>query len=59
MRFPGVADELEDLLSVCRNGARIPSIADDVATDRSTLRSRCKGSRRWGFVLESLEPMVK
>jgi hypothetical protein len=41
------------------NGARMPSIAEDVATDRSTLRSRLAASRRKGLDDDSLGPMVR
>lgn len=46
-------------LTARMNGARTPSMADEVATERSTLRWRCNGSRRWGLVLESLELMAQ
>lgn len=38
-------------------GARIPSMADELATERNTPRARWSGSRRYGLVLESLSPM--
>ncbi len=54
------ADAVGVALDVARlNGARMPSMADDVATERSTLRWRCSGSRRCGLVLESLELMMQ
>lgn len=39
------------------NGARIPSMAEDVATERSTLDWRVSGSRMKTFVSESLRAM--
>lgn len=41
------------------NGARMPSMAEELATERRTARSRCTGSRRWGLVVESFSPMPK
>ena len=41
------------------NGARMPSIAEDVATDLSTVRSRTAGSRKYRLVEESFELMVE
>jgi hypothetical protein len=37
---------LLDVSSFFSKGAQMPSIAEDVATDRSTLRARTTGSRR-------------
>jgi hypothetical protein len=48
---------LESFRNPSLNGARMPSIADDVATDRSTPRSRFTESRRCGFDDESLALM--
>lgn len=39
------------------NGAWMPSIAEDVATERSTLRARASGSRRKRLVTARREPM--
>ena len=39
------------------NGARIPSMAEDVATELRTLRRRTAASRRYGFDAESLQLM--
>ena len=39
------------------NGARMPSMADEVATFRTTVRSRTAGSRRYRLVEESFELM--
>jgi len=39
------------------NRARIPSIADDVTTDLSTMLSRIAWLRRYGFADESFMPM--
>ena len=36
------------------NGLRIPSIADELATERRTLRSRTAGSRMYLFALASV-----
>ena len=41
------------------NGARIPSMAEDVATDLETVRLRTAGSRRYRLVEESFELMSK
>ena len=41
------------------NGARMPSMAEDVATDRSTVRLRTAGSRRYRLVEESFELMAE
>ncbi len=41
------------------NGARMPSIAEEVATDNSTLRCRWVGSRRYGLESDSLVLMNK
>lgn len=35
----------EALEAACLNGARMPSMADELATERNTLRSRVAGSR--------------
>lgn len=37
------------------NGARMPSMAEEVATFLSTVRSRTAGSRRYRLAEESLE----
>ena len=42
---------------VRRKGARMPSIAEDVATDLSTVRARIAGSRRYGLATVSFELM--
>ena len=39
------------------NGARMPSMADEVATLRTTARSRTAGSRKYRLVEESFELM--
>lgn len=39
------------------NGARMPSMAEEVATDFVTVRSRMAGSRRYRFADESFAPM--
>lgn len=44
-------------LNVCLKGARMPSMADDVETDATTVRSRIFGSRRYGLAEVSFEPM--
>lgn len=41
----------------CLKGARIPSMADEVETDVSTIRSRILGSRRYGLAEVSFESM--
>ena len=41
-----------------RNGARIPSIAEDVATELVTIFSLSFGLRRYRFDKESFTPMV-
>lgn len=41
------------------NGARMPSIAEDVATDRRTLLSRAAGLRRYRLVSERRELMAQ
>lgn len=41
----------------CLNGARIPSMADEVETDVSTIRSRIFGSRKYGLAEVSFESM--
>jgi len=43
----------------CLNGAWIPSMAEEVDTEVSTLRWRTTGSRRYGLAAESLELMVQ
>jgi hypothetical protein len=48
---------LESFRNPSLNGARMPSIADEVATDRSTLRSRLTVLRRCGLDDESLALM--
>ena len=40
------------------NGARMPSMAEEVATLRTTARSRNAGSRRYRLVEESFELMI-
>lgn len=44
-------------LKACLKGARMPSMADDVETDVTTVRSRIFGSRRYGLAEVSFEPM--
>lgn len=39
------------------NGARIPSIAEELATDLRTMRSRVAESRRYRLVVASFAPM--
>jgi len=39
------------------NGARMLSMAEELATDLSTLRWRRTGSRRWGLAEASVEDM--
>src|SRR6266849_1539357 len=41
--------------AICSNGARIPSMAEELATDRKTDHSRTAGSRRYGLAVESFE----
>jgi len=48
-----VARTLPLLLVICLKGERIPSIAEELATDLSTVRSRIAGSRRYWFAVES------
>ena len=43
--------------SSCLNGARMPSIADELETDVNTVRLRTTGSRKYGLTAESLELM--
>jgi hypothetical protein len=50
LRFPSVPTPR-------RNGARIPSIAEDVATDFVTIFSLSSGLRRYRFTRESFIPM--
>lgn len=50
--------ENEPLRASRLNGARMPSMADEVATFRTTLRSRAAGSRRYRLVDESFELMA-
>jgi hypothetical protein len=47
LRFPDFAVALPLEL----NGARMPSIAEELATDLRMARSRATGSRRWGLVV--------
>lgn len=50
MSFPGVASlEAFGFSAGLRKGARIPSIADEVATERRIARRRFPGSRRYGL----------
>jgi hypothetical protein len=42
----------------CLNGACMPSMAEEVATDLRTVRLRSAGLCRWRLVLESFEFMV-
>lgn len=44
-------------LDACLKGARMPSMADEVETDATTVRSRTFGSRRYGLAEVSFEPM--
>ncbi len=44
-------------LNVCLKGARMPSMADEVETDATTVRSRTFGSRRYGLAEVSFKPM--
>ncbi len=46
-----------DLLVAALNGARMPSMAEEVATERNTLRWRTAGSRMKALALESFELM--
>ena len=40
------------------NGAWMPSMADELATEANTLRSRAARSRRYGLVWESLVELM-
>lgn len=51
--------EIAPLRASRLNGARMPSMAEDVATFLSTLRSRSAGSRRYRLAEESLELMAE
>lgn len=55
-RLPEV--DLAEAFCVCLNGARIPSMADDVATDLNTLRLRAAELRRYGLLVERVELMA-
>ena len=51
---------LEDALPLTMfflNGARMPSMAEELATDLSTPRWRKAGSRRWGLAEARVEDM--
>lgn len=39
----------------CRKGARMPSMADELATDLNTMASRCARSCMYGLEVESFE----
>jgi hypothetical protein len=41
------------------NGAWIPSMAEELATEVSTMRRRMTGSRRYGLAAESLELILQ
>jgi len=41
--------------SGCRKGARMPSMADELATDLSTMALRSVLSRKYGLEVESFE----
>ena len=45
-RLTDDSEEADAVRVTVLNGARIPSMAEEVATERSTLRWRCMGSRR-------------
>ncbi len=46
MRFGGVDTGFCSVRAMSRKGARMPSIADDEATEMKTERARVTGSRR-------------
>lgn len=50
--FSADAAGLPDAFACCLNGAWMPSMADDVLTDRNTLRLRATGLRKYGLVAE-------
>ena len=54
----GIAADLRTPFLVRWKGARIPSIAEELATDLSTVRSRMAGSRRYGLAMVSFELMI-
>lgn len=45
--------------AACLNGAWIPSMAEELDTEVSTMRRRTIGSRRYGLAAESLELMAE
>ncbi len=55
MRFRVLARDLPSTEPGSLKGARIPSMAKELATDFRMARSRATGLRRWGLFLESLE----
>lgn len=57
MTRPLAERRLPLVLNACLKGARMPSMADDVETDATTVRSRTFGSRRYGLAEVSFEPM--
>lgn len=44
-------------LDACLKGARMPSMADEVETEATTVRSRTFGSRKYGLAEVSFKPM--
>lgn len=57
MTGPFGARRLPLALNACLKGARMPSMADEVETDATKVRSRTFGSRRYGLAEVSFEPM--
>jgi hypothetical protein len=57
MARPLGARRLPLALDACLKGARMPSMADEVETEATTVRSRTFGSRRYGLAEVSFEPM--
>lgn len=54
-----VAMDRSSLCAMCLKGARMPSMAEELATDLSTVRLRTAGSRRNRLAVDSLELMGK
>lgn len=57
MRFREVGTRFTVIRFTRLNGARMPSMAEELATDWKTDHFRTAGSRRYGLVVESSEPM--
>ena len=49
----------EGVFAARLNGAWIPSMAEELATEANTLRWRATGSRRYGLAVESLALMLE